>query len=260
MRTIKTISLMATMVGLFMFNVSTNASILDKRIEASAKKSYVFKTYLKHDNVKVESKDNGMVILTGTVSNESHKSLAAETVTGLNGVKSVENNLEVKGEHASNFSDTWLGDKVKLTLLFHSNVSAGKTHISVENHVVTLTGVAINQAQKELTTEYAQDVEGVKQVKNEMTVSKSSKGIVKSIGGFIDDASITAQVETVLLFHRSTHLLTTKVETKNGLVMVSGKAQNAAEKDLVTKLISDIHGVKSVVNNMTVIGSMSESK
>jgi hyperosmotically inducible periplasmic protein len=35
-------------------------------------------------------------------------------------------------------------------------------------------------------------------------------------------------------------------------VTVSGKADNAAEKDLVTKLVSDIHGVKSVKNEMTV--------
>ena len=67
----------------------------------------------------------------------------------------------------------------------------------------------------------------------------------------IDDASITAQVKMALLFHRSTSALKTSVATKEGIVTVSGKAANAAEKDLVTKLVSDIHGVNSVVNNMT---------
>ena len=69
---------------------------MDDRIESSAKKSYVFKTYLKGDDIKIQSKD-GAVILTGT-SQESHKSLAQETVAGLPGVKSVDNRLEVKGE------------------------------------------------------------------------------------------------------------------------------------------------------------------
>ena len=68
----------------------------------------------------------------------------------------------------------------------------------------------------------------------------------------IDDASITAQVKMALLFHRSTSALKTSVATKEGIVTVSGKAANAAEKDLVTKLVSDIHGVNSVVDNMTV--------
>jgi len=40
--------------------------------------------------------------------------------------------------------------------------------------------------------------------------------------------------------------------TKGGLVTLSGTAKNAAEKDLATELVIDVHVVKSVVNNMTV--------
>jgi hypothetical protein len=47
----------------------------------------------------------------------------------------------------------------------------------------------------------------------------------------------------------------TKVKTKNGAVTVSGKAKNMAEKDLVTKLASDVNGVNKVTNRMTVAGS-----
>jgi hyperosmotically inducible periplasmic protein len=70
--------------------------------------------------------------------------------------------------------------------------------------------------------------------------------------GKIDDASITAQVKMTLLFHRSTSALNTKVETNDGVVTMSGKARNAAEKDLVTKLVNDVNGVKSVNNRMTI--------
>ena len=71
-------------------------------------------------------------------------------------------------------------------------------------------------------------------------------------GEKVDDASITAQVKLSLLFHRSTSALSTKVKTKNGVVTLSGKAGNAAEKDLVTKLVNDVKGVKSVKNQMTI--------
>jgi len=54
-----------------------------------------------------------------------------------------------------------------------------------------------------------------------------------------------------LLFHRSTSALSTKVVTKHGVVTVSGKAKNSAEKDLVTKVVDDVNGVKSVKNRMT---------
>jgi hyperosmotically inducible periplasmic protein len=54
------------------------------------------------------------------------------------------------------------------------------------------------------------------------------------------------------LSHRSTSALKTKVETTDGVVTLSGIAKNAAEKSLVTKLVTDVNGVSSVVNNMTI--------
>jgi osmotically-inducible protein OsmY len=72
------------------------------------------------------------------------------------------------------------------------------------------------------------------------------------MGEKIDDASITAQVKSSLLSHRSTSALKTKVETTDGVVTLSGIAKNAAEKSLVTKLVTDVNGVSSVVNNMTI--------
>jgi len=235
------------------------SSKTDDRIESSARKSYVFKTYLKGDDIKIQSRD-GVVTLTGSVHEESHKSLARETVAELPGVKKVDNQLEVKGDSSTANSDLWLGAKVKTTLLFHRNVNAVKTEVSVKDGVVTLRGDAASEAQKELTTEYAKDVEGVKEVKNEMTVlgastSKASARKHGTVGEKIDDASITSQVKLTLLFHRSTSAIGTKVKTKNGVVTVSGNARNAAEKDLVTKFASDVHGVKIVKNRMTVSGS-----
>jgi osmotically-inducible protein OsmY len=162
----------------------------------------------------------------------------------------VDNRIEVKGP-AEN-SDTWVSMKVKTALVFHRNVNAHKTEVYVKDGIVTLKGEAANQAQKDLTTEYAKDVEGVKSVKNEMTVAANPEKPGETMGEQIDDASITAQVKMTLLSHRSTGVLRTKVETNDGVVTLGGKARNAAEKDLVTKLVTDINGVKSVVNNMTI--------
>jgi osmotically-inducible protein OsmY len=211
----------------------------------------VFKTYLKDDSIKTVSK-NGAVTLTGTVAEASHKSLAENTVESLPGVKSVDNQLKIKGENPAEHSDTWIGMKVKAVLLFHRNVRATKTDVNVKDGVVTLSGEASSLAQKELTTEYAKDIDNVKEVKNEMTIAKTPAKPGETIGETIDDASITAQVKSALLTHRSTSALKTKVSTTDGVVTLSGIAKNAAEKSLVTKLVTDIDGVKSVINNMTI--------
>jgi osmotically-inducible protein OsmY len=244
---------MVAAAALLMIDVPAYASKTDDRIESSAKKSYVFKTYLKDEDIKIQSKD-GVVSLTGTVSGESHKSLAQETVASLPGVKSVDNRLEIKGERPAEKSDAWITTKVKTILLFHQNVS-GMTEVNTTDGIVTLKGEATSQAQKDLTTEYAKDIEGVKDVKNEMTISKTSKKTPRTTGDKIDDASITAQVKMTLLYHRSTSALNTSVTTKRGVVTLSGKAKNAAERDLAAKFAKDVNGVKSVKNQMTIEAS-----
>ena len=233
-------ALMVAVVALLVASMPVCASTMDARIESSARQSYVFKTYLKDDDIKIQSKD-GAVTLTGIVVNEFHKSLAEETMSGLPGVKSVDNRLELKGAPPTANSDAWLMDKVKVTLLFHRSVSAGNTDVDVKDGIVTLRGPATSLAQKELTTEYTKDVEGVKEVKNEMTVIKASKK-KRTVVEKIDDASITAQ----------TSALNTRVVTKFGVVTVSGKAKNTAELDLVTKLVNDVNGVRIVKNRMTI--------
>lgn len=253
------LALMVTMAFLLSINAPLFASETDDRIESAAKQSYVFKTYLKDDDIKVESKD-GVAVLSGTVTDELHKTLAQETVASLPGVTRVENKLVEKGDVPAVNSDAWLMAKVKSSLLFHRNVSGKATEVSVKDGIVTLRGEANSAAQKDLTTEFARDVDGVKEVINEMTVQaeaqKSGETTVgqkiDSLGELIDDASITALVKTALLWHRSTSALNTTVTTKDGVVTLGGKAKNTAEKDLATKLVSDVHGVKTVVNNMIV--------
>jgi hyperosmotically inducible protein len=242
--------MMVAVVALLITSVPVHASTMDDRIESSAKNSYVFKTYLKGDDIKIQSRD-GAVTLTGIVADNHNKSLAQETVAGLPGVKSVDNKLEVKGTPPAENSDAWLITKVKTTLLFHRSVSGFKTEVNVKDGIVTLQGEATSQAQKDLTTEYVKDVEGVKDVKNEMTVAKTSKK-TQTAGDKIDDASITAQVKMTLLYHRSTSALNTLVTTKEGVVTLAGKAGNAAEKDLAAKFASDVNGVKGVKNRMTI--------
>ena len=251
MKAIFPLTLAAVVRSMLITSSPLRAASTDSRIESSAAKSYTFKTTLKDDSIKTESKD-GIVTLTGTVNKASDKSLAEDTVASLPGVKSVNNQLLVSGEQPAEHSDAWITMKVKTTLLFHRNVSATGTSVYTKDGVVTLQGEASSMAQKELTTEYAKDIDNVKEVKNEMTIAKTPATPGATIGDKIDDASITAQVKSSLLSHHSTSAMHTGVTTTDGVVTLSGIAKNDAEKSLVTKLTTDINGVTSVVNNMTI--------
>ena len=222
----------------------------DSQIEDAAKASYNYRTVLE-GRVSVTAKD-GVVTLSGTVPDRDEKTLAEDTVKNLPGVSGVDDKIEVEAEPPEH-SDGWIALKINLALLIHANVSATDTNVAVNKGAVVLTGTVDNLAQKELTEVYVKEVEGVKSVTNNLVVkSPPSDANSHTVGEAIDDASITSQVKYALLTHRATSALKTAVTTKNGIVMIGGEAQSDAERDLVTKLASNIRGVQSVDNNMTV--------
>jgi hyperosmotically inducible periplasmic protein len=210
----------------------------------------VFKTYLKDDSIKTESKD-GVVTLTGTV---------AEAVPQIPGRKhrgeparrqERGQSTVVSGEQPAEHSDTWITMKVKTALLFHRNVSATGTTVYTKDGVVTLQGEASSMAQKELTTEYAKDIDNVKEVKNEMTIAKTpARRTQPSATKLMTPPSRRKSSRRCCRIIRPAPC--TPVSTTDGVVTLSGIAKNDAEKSLVTKLATDINGVTSVINNMTI--------
>src|ERR1041385_6617082 len=153
----KTCNLMSIGIAVVVLGLgaSVRADDDDHRIEAAAKNSYVFRTYVEADNITIEAKD-GTVTLSGTVAEGSHKMLAEDTVRSLPGVKQVDDHLQVKPPETPTMSDDWISARVKFAMLFHRSVSAS-TQVHAKDGVVTLSGVATSQAQKDLTAEYARE-------------------------------------------------------------------------------------------------------
>jgi len=143
--------------------------------------------------------------------------------------------------------DSWITGKVKTALTFHKSVSGLKTEVETSGGVVTLRGEADNQAQKDLATEYASEVEGVKAVSNLMTVRGE-----RTMDARVDDATITTQIKTALLTRRATSALNTTVKSYNGAVTLGGVAKNEAEKELAEMLARGVRGVREVNNLMTI--------
>ncbi len=145
--------------------------------------------------------------------------------------------------------DSAITTQVKMALLLHRSTGAIRTEVTTTNGVVVIKGTAKNSAEKDLVTRLVEDVQGVKSVHNNMMVAASD---TPTVGENIDDSAITAKVKMALVLQRSTGALRTSVTTNEGVVTVSGKARNEAEKELVNKVVEDVEGVKNVVNNMTI--------
>lgn len=251
--------LVITVALLFVANIPPLfAAKTDDRVESSARKSYVFRAYLKGDDIKIDVR-NGIATLTGTVADESHRILAGDMIASLSGVAEVENKLIARDKIPADDTNASLASKVNLLLSLHRNVNATGTEVIARNGTVTLRGKVSSMIQRDLTTEYVKDVDGVKTVKSEMTVSSAvvmpdEKTIFEKMAArdeAIDDVSITVLVEMMLLNHRSTSALTPIVQTKEGVVRLKGNARNAATKELISTFVNDVHGVKRVINTMS---------
>jgi osmotically-inducible protein OsmY len=261
-------ALLATPVAMFA------ESSADSQIESAAKKNMPSNIA---DKVTISSQDC-IVTLTGNLPNDSQRRIAVSAVKQVPQVKDVNDEIRVATDtdsstaaatdetNSTHHSDKWIALKVKSELFLHKNVSASHTDVNVVNGVVTLSGFATSDAQKELTAQYAKNVQGVMDVKNEIEVRDSSAAEATtttskstfagdstySTGNRIDDSAITSKVKLQLAKHKSTSAMKTEVHTQNGVVMISGTAANAAEKDLVTQLAQGVPGVASVTNNMDI--------
>jgi hyperosmotically inducible periplasmic protein len=218
----------------------------DTKIEEAAKASYNYRTVLE-DHVRISCED-GVVTLTGTVPNQDLKALAEDTVDNLPGVTRVDNQIKVENPPPEH-SDGGIAFKIHYQLLIRANVSATATTVKVTDGVVTLSGVADNQGQKDLTEFYARQVPGVKSVDNEMTIKTPPATPVEQ---YVDDTSITTEIKHELTTYPSTRGSKPAITTLNGTVVISGHADSSAQKSLITQLAENIRGVKSVTNDMTV--------
>ena len=246
-KAIGTLALAAAATAMLVTGMPLLASETNAGIGPSFRQTYVYRTYLKDDAVTAETKD-GLVMLTGTVAEESHKALAQEVVASLLGVTYVENHIEVRGEIPAVNSDAWGRARVQSMLAFHRGVSDDGTEVDFKNGTVTLRGNTTSNARRNMTTHYAKSVEGVTEVRNEMTVVIPPENPIEPPAEQIDDASITAQAKLTLAYHSATGALANEVRTKDGVVVLIGKARDIAAQDLVALLLIDVHGVKSVVD------------
>lgn len=73
-----------------------------------------------------------------------------------------------------------------------------------------------------------------------------------SVGEYIDDSAITAQVKARFVESKSVDASAISVETLNGAVMLSGFAKDANERVTAESLARDVRGVKAVKNQLLI--------
>lgn len=120
------------------------------------------------------STEDGVVSLRGTSESSEASDLAAQLARNTNGVRRVENDIEVvpgsgtadKARDAVSqagdvVSDAWITSKVKSSFLFSRNLSGLDIGIETRDGKVTLSGSVESSAEKDLAVETAENIRGV---------------------------------------------------------------------------------------------------
>ena len=171
-------------------------------------------------------------------------------------------------------SDASVTTAVKSRLM--TDKVARNTAIAVDtaDRVVTISGDVPTEADKVRIGRLVSRTTGVKSVENNLTVTGAAAGtsgkdqsepdkttivikddttpMVKKGARVATDASITSAVKTRLMADDLGRAMKIDVDTKNGVVTITGNVPTEADKTRIGDIVSRTTGVKTLVNNLVV--------
>jgi hyperosmotically inducible protein len=146
---------------------------------------------------------------------------------------------------------------VRAKMEMDETVRAAKIEVTTQKGVVTLTGNIDSEEAKQKALSFAKQTKGVVEVKDMIAVKRAAgDGDApepgRTVGVTIDDADTTLRVKSRLLEDPLVQGLKIDVDTRDGVVYLTGTVGSDPEKEQAIKLARETKGVKDVQANLTV--------
>lgn len=157
--------------------------------------------------------------------------------------------------------DAWLDGKLDSALLFNEYLDSFDIDTEVRGGVAYLNGAVESDIDRDLAGEVALSIKGISKVENKLVVDKSKATMAHTSEGSKDrdsfkqavsNATLTARVKTELLLNSNTSGMAIDVDSKDGVVTLSGEVKSGEEKELAARIAENADGAKSVMNHLTV--------
>ena len=140
-------------------------------------------------------------------------------------------------------TDRQIEDAAKASYNYRT-VLANNVKVKANDGIVTLTGTVQDKDERALAVDTVENLPGVTAVRNEIEIKPTHPE--KS------DAWMAFKIRSRLLVKGNVSATSTTVDVQNGVVMLTGTADNAAQKELTEVYAKDIDGVKSVKNDIKI--------
>jgi osmotically-inducible protein OsmY len=241
---------------------TTAENLTEARQETQIWTTYALSPYLRSNDLKV-SVHEGKATLTGKVAEGTNRDLAKQIALGVEGIKDVDNQIIVDADYvgpmrASGRSygemvdDATVTASVKSKLAWSTYADSATTNVQSKAGKVTLQGTTDSAAAKKLAGNLAMTTRGVDAVDNQLNVimTKDSTAVWDKYsyqyGHEAADGWITTKVKSTYMYSTNMAGSNISVNTKSGIVTLSGKVDSNVERALAVELAQNVRGVKSV--------------
>jgi hyperosmotically inducible protein len=237
-------------------NAKPSQEVIEARQESQIWTTYALNPYLRARDLHV-SVHEGKATLTGNVPESVNKDLAKQIALGVDGIKSVDNKIQVQDKYVepAQSADRSFGDKiddatitstVKSKLLWSRYADGLTADVDTTRGKVLLTGKADTQEAKDAAGKLAINTRGVSSVNNMLVVENAKASLVKAEVNNMADGWITTKVKSTFMYSTNVDGSDIGVKTHEGVVTLSGKVDSGAERALAIELARNVRGVKSV--------------
>jgi hyperosmotically inducible protein len=153
-------------------------------------------------------------------------------------------------------TDMGITTKVKAKFAADDVVKASQIEVATRNGVVTLTGNVDSEEAKNRALELARGATGVVNVVDMISARRASGGgdapePGRTVAETVDDAGITINVKGRLLDDPQVKGLRIDVDTRDGVVFLTGSVGSDAERQKAIPLARNTKGVRDVKANLT---------
>ncbi|MFP4171745.1 MAG: BON domain-containing protein [Candidatus Hydrogenedentota bacterium] len=245
----------------------------DARREGAIWSSFALNPHLNPFSLDIEVSD-GEATLHGTVDEDITRDLAEEIALSVDGVDSVDNNIDVEPDHIGDeeagrrtfeqtVTDATASTAVKSKLLWNQNLEGLEIQVDTQEGVTTLSGVVGSEEERDLAAELARNTRGVDEVHNELTVETGlerpaeeagaeeeavdeTEEAISQVTDTLSDGWISTKVKGVLLFTKSVPGRAIRVSTTDGVVELTGVVDSSSERDLAVESAEGVRGVQDV--------------
>lgn len=99
---------------------------------------------------------------------------------------------------------------------------------------------------------YSTETTSQKVERNAEKVAAATDRATSQAANAVEDAAITAKVKSAIIAEPGLSALRIDVDTKDGVVTMSGVVENATLKERATQIAQQVSGVQSVIDNLAV--------